>query len=57
MDQERIGALVEKYWEKVKEHRYYMHAHPELSHQEKNTAAYIAETLRKIGLSPKEVFP
>ena len=25
MDQERISALVEKYWDKVKEHRYYMH--------------------------------
>ena len=54
MDQERISALVEKYWDKVKEHRYYMHTHPELSHYEKNTAAYIAETLKKMGLSPKE---
>ena len=39
MDKERISALVEKYWDKVKEHRYYLHAHPELSHHEKNTAA------------------
>ena len=54
MDQERISALVEKYWDKVKEHRYYLHAHPELSHHEKNTAAYIAETLKKMGLTPKE---
>ena len=54
MDQERISTLVEKYWDKVKEHRYYLHAHPELSHHEKNTAAYIAETLKKMGLSPKE---
>ena len=54
MDQERISALVEKYWDKVKEHRYYMHTHPELSHYEKNTAAYIADTLKKMGLTPKE---
>ena len=54
MDKERISALVEKYWDKVKEHRYYLHAHPELSHHEKNTAAYIAETLKKMGLTPKE---
>ena len=54
MNQERIGALVEKYWEKVKEHRYYLHEHPELSHEEKNSAAYIAEALRNMGLEPKE---
>ena len=35
-------------------HRRWLHAHPELSGQEKNTAAYIAESLRKIGLDPVE---
>ena len=35
-------------------YRRWLHAHPELSGQEKNTAAYIAESLRKIGLDPVE---
>lgn len=35
-------------------HRRWLHAHPELSGQEKETAAYIAAALRKIGLEPKE---
>lgn len=35
-------------------HRRWLHAHPELSGQEKETAAYIADTLRKMGLDPIE---
>ena len=35
-------------------HRQLLHAHPELSGQEKETAAYIANALRKMGLEPKE---
>lgn len=35
-------------------HRRWLHAHPELSGQEKETAAYIADALRKMGLDPKE---
>ena len=35
-------------------HRRWLHAHPELSGQEKETAAYIADALRKMGLGPKE---
>ena len=35
-------------------HRQWLHAHPELSGQEKETAAYIAAALRKLGLEPKE---
>lgn len=35
-------------------HRQWLHAHPELSGQEKETAAYIVDALRKMGLKPKE---
>ena len=40
-----VKALIEKYWEAVKQHRYWLHEHPELSHQETNTAVYIAQAL------------
>jgi len=40
--------------ERVAEHRRWLHAHPELSGQEKETAAYIAAALRKMGLQPRE---
>ena len=49
-----VRALIGKYWDKVREHREYLHRHPEPSHQEKNTAAYIAKVLREIGLEPRE---
>ena len=35
-------------------HRRWLHAHPELSGQEKETAAYIADALRNMGLDPIE---
>ena len=35
-------------------HRRWLHGHPELSGQEKETAAYIAAALRSIGLTPTE---
>ena len=35
-------------------HRRWLHAHPELSGQEKETATYIAAALRKLGLDPIE---
>lgn len=35
-------------------HRRWLHAHPELSGQEKETAAYISAALRKLGLHPIE---
>ena len=49
-----VREVINKYWDKVKEHREWFHRHPELSHEEKETAAYIAKTLREIGLEPKE---
>lgn len=50
----RISALIETYTETVTQHYYHLHAHPELSGQEKETAAYIAAQLRKMGLHPTE---
>ncbi len=34
-------------------HRRHLHAHPELSYQEVNTAAYVAEQLKAMGLVPQ----
>ena len=51
---ERVDLLVEKYKETVLEHYRWLHAHPELSGQEKESAAYIAAALRKMGLEPVE---
>ena len=41
-----VREVINKYWDKVKEHREWFHRHPELSHEERGTAAYIAKTLR-----------
>ena len=51
---ERIKALIEKYQDEVIKHYRHLHAHPELSGQEKETATYIASELRKMGLEPTE---
>ncbi len=51
---ERVDQLVQKYQETVMEHYRWLHAHPELSGEEKETAAYIAAALRKMGLEPTE---
>jgi len=47
---QRIDAILET----VIRHRRWLHAHPEPSGQEKNTASYIAAALREIGLQPTE---
>ena len=49
-----VKALIGRYWEKVREHRIWLHRHPECSGQEKETAAYVAGVLREIGLEPRE---
>lgn len=51
---ERINDLIKKYEETVVKHYQWLHTHPELSGQEKETAAYIAAELRKMGLQPTE---
>ena len=49
-----LKELIQKYLPQILEHRRHIHAHPELTGQEKETAAYIAETLRAMGLKPVE---
>ena len=51
---ERVDSLVQKYAEIVNKHYQWLHQHPELSGEEKESAAYIASVLREIGLEPKE---
>lgn len=46
--------LIAKYWDIVREHRRWLHAHPELTGKEEKTSAYVADVLRSIGLSPVE---
>lgn len=54
MKRERVDELLEKYEKTVIDHYHWLHAHPEVSGQEKETAAYIADTLRQMGLEPVE---
>ena len=51
---ERVDHLIHKYAETVMEHYHWLHAHPEVSGEEKESAAYIAAALRKMGLEPVE---
>jgi amidohydrolase len=51
---EKIKSLSEQYSTEVIELRRYLHANPELSYQEFNTAKYVAGQLKNFGLSPKE---
>ena len=50
----KVKELIAKYENTVVEHYHWLHAHPEVSGQEKETAAYIAAQLRKMGLEPTE---
>ena len=54
MKKEIIEILIKKYEETVIGHFRWLHAHPELSGQEKETARYIADALRGMGLEPAE---
>jgi metal-dependent amidase/aminoacylase/carboxypeptidase family protein len=42
---ELIKELSEKYFDEIVSMRRYIHAHPELSYQEKNTSAFVAKRL------------
>lgn len=44
----------QKYLDNIIKHRHHLHAHPELSFKEYETAKYVAEQLRSFGLSPQE---
>ena len=48
-----IQSLSVKHNVDVVRHRRHLHANPELSYEEHNTAAYVAEQLRGIGLDPR----
>jgi len=47
---DEINAAAERVKPKVVEWRRYLHAHPELSNREYNTAKFVEEHLRKLGL-------
>jgi len=49
-----IKARISEYWDQVRAHRRYMHENPEPSHQEENTAAYVANALLDLGIPIKE---
>lgn len=46
--------LLAEYEESMRRHRRWLHEHPELSGEEKESAAYIAAALRDMGLTPTE---
>lgn len=47
----QIKALAERYHAEVRDIRRHLHAHPELSFQEYNTASYVEQTLAKFGIT------
>lgn len=51
---EKIKSLSESYCQEVIELRRHLHANPELSYQEFNTAKFVAGKLRDYGIEPKE---
>jgi len=55
MLQQRISRLAQLYYPKVVELRRHLHSHPELSWQEHNTSALVAETLTGLGMQVQPV--
>ena len=51
---EQAETLLKEYEQTMLEHWHWIHAHPELSGQEEQTAAYVAKCLREMGLEPWE---
>ncbi len=47
---EQIRAKSEQYFPEVQAIRHHIHAHPELSYEEHNTAEYVAAQLKKLGI-------
>ncbi len=52
---DKIKSLSKEYASEVVSYRRHLHANPELSYQEFNTAKYVADKLRAFGLEPKEI--
>ncbi len=51
---QKIKSLSEKYSQEVVALRRHLHAHPELSYEEFNTAKFVASQLRSYGIDPQE---
>jgi len=51
---QKIKSLSEKYSQEVVAHRRHLHAYPELSYVEFNTAKFVASQLRSYGIDPQE---
>ncbi|HNP17899.1 MAG TPA: M20 family metallopeptidase [Fulvivirga sp.] len=51
---DKIKQLAQKYASDVVDIRRHIHANPELSYQEYNTAKYVASQLKEVGITPKE---
>lgn len=47
-----IKAIINSYFDQIVAYRRHIHQNPELSHEEAQTAAFIAKTLRDMGLEP-----
>ncbi|MCO6358934.1 amidohydrolase [Roseivirga pacifica] len=54
MSAEQVKSLAAKHFESIVAIRRHIHAHPELSFEEHETAKYVAEQLRKLGIEPTE---
>lgn len=51
---DKIKNLASEYFQEIVEIRRHLHANPELSFQEKNTASFVSKELMRINLSPQE---
>lgn len=51
---ESIKSLAQQYAADIVTTRRHLHAHPELSFQERNTARFVADQLKAIGIQPQE---
>lgn len=51
---EKIKALSKAYAAATVANRHYLHTNPELSFQEYNTAKFVANELKQIGITPQE---
>jgi len=47
---EKIKTLASRYFEKYREVRRHLHAHPELSYQEYNTSIFVQDKLKELGI-------
>lgn len=54
IDQQRVKGLAKEFASDIIDVRRHIHANPELSYEEFETAKYVAEKLREMGLEPTE---